>query len=451
MEFNPTIFREYDLRGLAATDLKPGFARGLGRAFAGYLEAGAVPKRVVVGHDNRLTSPGLTAELVEGLMAAGTEVIGLGQVPTPVFYFANQAQKTAAGIMVTASHNPPAYNGFKLVVNQHSLYGPQIQEIGRILAMDRFPSGRGSFRQETVLENYLAALRERTALKRPVRVVLDCGNGTAGPVALPALQSLGAEVIPLYCDSDPTFPHHLPDPLVPANLKDLAARVRETGAEAGIGIDGDGDRIGVCDERGEMMWGDKILGLLIETALRARPGAPIVYDVKCTLALEEEIRRLGGRPLMWKTGHSLIEQKMHEVGSPAAGELSGHLYFADRWFGFDDAIYASARFLAYLSESQTPLSRLAEPLNTYLATPEIRLEVPEERKFDLVRDLERELAAEFQVSTIDGVRVVFPDGWGLVRASNTQPALVLRFEARTAGRRDEIERLITGRLRRLLA
>jgi phosphomannomutase / phosphoglucomutase len=443
MQVNKTIFREYDLRGLANTELSADFAFGLGRAFVVYLEKKGVAKKVLVGHDNRATSPLFSERLTAGLRKSGAEVVFLGEVPTPTFYFAGRTHAEPAGIMVTASHNPPAYNGFKLLVNDRNLFGPQIQEIRELMESGKFLSGNGGFTQIEVVPEYLAAIKKAFRLDRPVKVVLDCGNGTAGPVALPALVELGAEVIPLYCNSDNTFPHHLADPVVPENMADLAAKVKESGAELGIGIDGDGDRIGLCDEQGNLVWGDKILALLSEEIISENPGAAIVFDVKCSQALEDEITRLGGRPLMWKTGHSLIENKMHEVNAKVAGELSGHLYFGDHWYGFDDAIYASGRVLQYLSRRKEKLSSLLGRLKQYYATPEIRMEIADEKKFGLVERLKEKISGKYKISDIDGVKVYFGDGWGLVRASNTQPALVLRFEADTEKRLHEIQSFFT--------
>ncbi len=443
MTVNKNIFREYDLRGMVNTELTADFAFELGRAFIVYLKKKGADKKVLVGHDNRATSPLFSERLTAGLRKSGADVTFLGEVPTPAFYFADRTLAFPAGIMVTASHNPPEYNGFKLLINHQSIFGPQIQEIRGLMESGNFLSGNGGFAQIKIIPDYLAAIKKVFRLNRPIKVVLDCGNGTAGPVALPALIGLGAEIIPLYCDSDNTFPHHLADPVVPKNMADLIEKVKETGAELGIGIDGDGDRIGLCDEEGNLVWGDKILALLAEEIITESPGATIVFDVKCSKALEEEILRLGGRPLMWKTGHSLIEDKMHETGAKVAGELSGHLYFGDHWYGFDDAIYASGRVLQYLSRSKEKLSTLLKRLKQYYATPEIRMEVPDEKKFALVERLKEKIFGKYRISDIDGVKVYFEDGWGLVRASNTQPALVLRFEADTEKRLREIQSFLT--------
>ncbi len=447
MKVPQTVFREYDLRGIAGKELTSDFAFRLGRAFATYLYQKNLKKEVVIGHDNRATSPLLTESLIMGLQKSGANVTFIGEVPTPVFYFSNHKYTFPAGIMVTASHNPPEYNGFKLVVNRKSIFGPQIQEVRKIMEEGAFPEGDGLFSQREVLSEYLASLQNALRLHRKVKVVVDCGNGTAGPTAVAALTRIGAEVIPLYCESDHTFPHHLPDPVVPENMADLISAVRESRAELGIGIDGDGDRIGLCDNQGNLIWGDKILALLAEEVLAENPGAWVIFDVKCSLVLEEEIKRLGGKPLMWKTGHSLIEDKMHQVKAPVAGELSGHLYFQDHWYGFDDAIYSAGRVLQYLSRKKETLSELIARLKPFFATPEIRMEVPDEKKFKIVELLkERLLDNRYKVVTIDGVKVYFDDGWGLVRASNTQPALVLRFEATTEERAKEIQKFLTDLL-----
>ncbi|MFH0797064.1 MAG: phosphomannomutase/phosphoglucomutase [Candidatus Omnitrophota bacterium] len=451
MKVEKSIFREYDLRGIADKELTPEFAFGLGQAFADYIGKEGAAKKVVVGHDNRKTSPALSEKLMAGLQASGVEVFFLGEVPTPVFYLANHKYSFPAGIMVTASHNPPAYNGFKLVVRRKSIFGQQIQSLREIMeSLEPLPSPEKILYQKLEMETeYQSEIKARIRLVRPVKAVVDCGNGTAGPLTTAILSEIGVEVIPLYCESDNTFPHHLPDPVVPENMADLIKKVRETGAELGIGIDGDGDRIGLCDEEGNLIWGDKILALLSRDILMENPGASIVFDVKCSKALEEEIARLGGKPVMWKTGHSLIEDKMHEIGAPAAGELSGHLYFGDHWYGFDDAIYSASRFLQYLAGQKEKLSQLVAGLTPYYATPEIRVEVPDEEKFNVVERLKAELSGKYNVSTIDGVKVYFEDGWGLVRASNTQPALVLRFEAKTEKRLSEIQSFLTTLLNSL--
>lgn len=453
MHINQNVFREYDIRGIAGTDLSPGFAAGLGLAFTRRLAGKESAGPVLVGHDNRVSSPEYSRALISGLNAGGREVVFLGEVPTPVFYHAAHAGGFPAGIMVTASHNPPEYNGFKIIAGGHSVHGQAIRALGKLMAAPGFTVAAGEpvFTPREAAGAYRAEIAGQVRPARPVKVVLDCGNGVAGPVALPLLRQIGAAVIPLYCESDNTFPNHPPDPVVPENMRDLAAKVRETGAALGVGIDGDGDRIGLCDEQGNLLWGDVILALLLRDILPTRPGAPVVFDVKCSRALAEEITRLGGRPEMWKTGHSLIEARMHELSAPAGGELSGHIYLADRWPGFDDAIYTAARFLEFFAGQDRPLSALAAELPRYHASPEIRIDVPDEEKFALVDRLKRQLAATgAEISDIDGVKVVFADGWGLVRASNTQPALVLRFEARSRARRQEIEKNIRGELETLL-
>jgi phosphomannomutase/phosphoglucomutase len=349
--------------------------------------------------------------------------------------------------MITASHNPPEFNGFKLAHGFGTIYGEEIREIRRLAERGADVSGPGAVERRDVVPAYRAMLKEKISLgPRRLRVVLDCGNGTASLVAPQVLEAWGAEVVCLYCDSDPRFPHHHPDPVQPENLKDLIATVRRTGADVGIGLDGDGDRIGVVDERGQIIWGDILMILFWREILPKYPGTTGIVEIKCSQALYEEIARLGGRPVFYKTGHSLIKAKMKEVEAVFTGEMSGHMFFADEYYGYDDAVYAAARLLRILSQTDNSLSALLADVPKYHATPEVRVDCPDEVKFDIVRQVANDLKREHELIDVDGARVLFGDGWGLVRASNTQPALVLRAEARTEPALSRIKRALKAAL-----
>ncbi len=447
MIVQPRIFREYDIRGVFGEDLTPEVASAIARAYARYLADRGV-REVVVGHDNRASSPVLRDAVVEALVRSGCAVTDIGMVITPVFYFARVHLGIDGGIMITASHNPPEYNGFKLAHGFGTLYGPQIQEIQRLVEAGAGFDGEGSVRRVDVLPAYREMLREKVRLgPRRLRVVLDCGNGTASVVAPQALADLGVEVIPLYCESDPTFPHHHPDPIDPRNLRDLIETVLRERADVGIGLDGDGDRIGVVDERGQIVWGDQLMILYWREILPKYPGAVALIEVKCSQALVEEVERLGGRPVFYKTGHSLIKAKMREIGAVFAGEMSGHMFFADEYYGYDDAVYAAARLLRILSHTEKPLSALLSDVPRYFATPEIRVACPDERKFEVVAELVHRFKAQYPVIDVDGARVIFPDGWGLVRASNTQPVLVVRAEGKTPEALQRVKGILEEALR----
>ncbi len=444
------IFREYDIRGVFGHDLTPEVAARVARAFVAYLrrEAGEGPLPVVVGHDNRLSSPVLHRAVVDALVESGCAVTDVGLVTTPVFYFARVHLGIDAGVMVTASHNPPEYNGFKLAHGFGTLYGEQIQEVRRLAEAGARVDGQGSVRQVDVLPAYRAAVRDRVKLgPRRLRVVVDCGNGTASVVAPAVLRDLGAEVVELYCESDPSFPHHHPDPVDPRNLQDLIRAVTAEGADVGVGFDGDGDRIGVVDDRGRIVWGDELMILFWREILPRYPGAQAIVEVKCSQALVDEIRRLGGRPFFYRTGHSLIKAKMKEIGAVFTGEMSGHMFFADEWYGFDDAVYAAARLLRILSHTDRPLSLLLADVPRYYATPEVRVPCPDDRKFAVVDQLVRQFKQRYEVVDVDGARVLFPDGWGLVRASNTQPVLVVRAEGTTPEALKRIQRTLEEALK----
>ncbi len=442
MELNKEIFREYDIRGIVKRDLADNVVSSIAKGFGTYLQKASRGRKVVIGRDNRLSSEHLSRLVIEGILSTGCDVTDIGEVPTPVFYFANHHFRTDGGVMITASHNPPQFNGFKLVVQRKSIYGKQIQDLREIVEKELFKKGVGKLRKKNINNLYFKAIRDRIKLNRTISLVIDGGNGIAGPFALNLLKGLGCEVDSLYCESDGNFPHHPPNPVVAENLRDLIKRVKETGAELGIAYDGDGDRIGVVDEEGEIVWGDKVLIVLAEEILQKLPGSVIIFDVKCSNALAEAIKEKGGTPLMWKTGHSLIEDKLRQEKSPLAGELSGHIYFADDWFGFDDALYTSVRLLQILSRSKKKFSEHLSGIRRYYASPEIRVSAPEAKKFLIVEEIKRYFQSRYKISDIDGVKVFFKEGWGLVRASNTEASLVIRFEATTPGHLEQIKTVI---------
>jgi phosphomannomutase/phosphoglucomutase len=428
------VFREYDVRGNAERELTSDLARLLGRAF-GELARARGCREVAVGRDNRLSSPRLRDAVVRGVGQAGLGVVDLGEVITPAFYFARVHYGLDAGVMITASHNPGDENGFKLALGPGTLYGEDVAALGRrvaeLAASEPPPEAPGPVRAVDPREAYVAAIVERVSLNRPLRVAVDCGNGTASDLAPEVLRRLGCQVVPLFCVSDPRFPNHHPDPVRPENLRQLIAAVREQGCDLGLGVDGDGDRLGAVADDGRILWGDQLMILFWREILPRRPGATALVEVKCSQALVDEVERLGGRPRFHRTGHSYIKASLHASGAPFAGEMSGHLFFADEWFGFDDALYAGARLCRLVAASGQPLSALADSLPRYEATPEVRVACPDDRKFDVVAALRDRLGRRHPVVDVDGARVLFPDGWGLVRASNTQPALVARCEART--------------------
>jgi phosphomannomutase/phosphoglucomutase len=427
---NPEIFREYDIRGVVGVDLTPEVSAQIARAYAAVMRPQGGP--VVVGRDNRTHSPVLADAASAALAASGCRVVDIGTVISPIFYYARTLWDIDAGIMVTASHNPPEFNGFKLGGRSGTLYGEEIQQIRRRAEAGPFVAGSGGREVRDAAAPYLAMLRDRVRLgPRRLRVALDCGNGTASLFAPEALAAWGVEVFPLYCESDPSFPHHHPDPVDARNLTDLIALVRRERCDLGIGLDGDGDRLGIVDDHGAIIWGDLLMVLYWREILPRHPGADVLVEVKCSQALVEEARRLGGRPFFYRTGHSVIKAKMREIGAVFAGEMSGHMFFADEFYGFDDALYAAGRLLRILSQGDRPLSALLADVPRYPITPEVRVACPDDRKFTVVAALVEEFKRDHDVVDVDGARVLFGDGWGLVRASNTQPVLVVRAEAQT--------------------
>ena len=437
MKLPGAIFREYDIRGTVGDQLTPEVARAIGQAVAtlGWERLGRAP-RLAVGRDNRPSAHALAHGLLSGIEAVGGHAVDVGELPTPALYFATHVLNVDGGVQVTGSHNPPEFNGFKVVLGGEAVSGAGIQHLRRLIEEGRTPGRPGGGRSEdgSVLPRYRDAIVQRNGpLPRKVKVVVDCGNGVSSVVAVDTLQRLGADVVPLFCQSDGTFPNHHPDPSALENLRDLQAVVRREGGELGIAFDGDGDRIGAVDEQGRPVFGDQLLVLLgRDLARRIAPGHAVIFDVKCSEVLPRELTRAGLVPTMWKTGHSLIKQKMKESGAPLAGEMSGHMFFGGDWYGFDDALFAAARLLRYIAEQGGPLSRLLADLPVTVATPELRVDCPDDRKFAIVQRAARHFTDKYPVSTLDGVRITFPQGWGLLRASNTQPVLVLRFEAATA-------------------
>ncbi len=445
---NPQIFREYDIRGLVDKDITDQDVVLIGKGFGTYLQA-ENRSELVVGRDCRLSSDNFKDRLIQGLLATGCDVVDIGVCPTPVFYFALRHLNKQGGVMVTASHNPPEYNGFKLCSGYDSLFGKHIKDIQHIIEAGDFAAGSGTLESADVVAPYKKHVIENISLSRPLRVGLDAGNGTGGVLGVPIIKELGCEVFDLYCDMDGNFPNHEPDPTVLENMQDLMALVREKGLDVGIGYDGDGDRIGAVDEKGNIVWGDQLMILFSREILSRKPQATFIAEVKCSQTLYDDIEKHGGNVIMWKTGHSLIKQKMKEVKADLAGEMSGHMFFADRYFGYDDAVYASCRLLEILSATKKRFSELLSDVPKTYNTPEIRVPCPDESKFQVVEKVTEYFRRHNKVIDIDGVRVLFDDGWGLVRASNTQPVLVLRFEALSEARLSEIRSRIESVLAEL--
>lgn len=448
------LFREYDIRGTYGQDLTPEVAELIGRAYAVYAGKAGVAKggrlRVTVGRDVRLSSATLRDALIKGLTASGVDCIDIGECPTPLQYFSmyHLGDKVSGGVMITGSHNPPEYNGFKVSVGRETIHGSEIQELKKIIrGLPSSVSGAGNGKVEkydviTPYINTVAAKFKDASLARPLKVVLDSGNGTAGPVAPELLRRLGCEVVELFSEPDGRFPNHHPDPTVPKNLQPLIEAVGRERADFGVAYDGDADRIGVVDESGGIIWGDKLMVIFSRSILEESPGATIVGEVKCSQVMYDEIAKAGGRPVMWKTGHSLIKAKMKELGAAMAGEMSGHIFFADRYYGFDDAVYASARLVEIMARKRAKdpgyaFSKLLAGVPDTIVTPELRIDCPDEMKFEVIQRLDKAVGGGTQtlqikdIIKIDGLRVNFDGGWALVRASNTQPVLVLRFEAAT--------------------
>lgn len=444
MSIKAHIFREYDIRGIVAKDFTGDVPYLIGRAYGSEVRTrlGGTPT-VAIGHDNRPSSRGLADEIIRGIRATGVNVIDVGTVPTPVLYYATEKLELDGGMQITGSHNPPEYNGFKMVVRGRALYGEAIQGLYQRIANEQWTSGEGTVEKHDMIDTYIDDVGSRFKAKRPMKVVVDCGNGTGSLVAVELIRKTGAEVIPLYCESDGTFPNHHPDPVVDENLADMIALVKKEKADIGIAFDGDADRLGAVDEQGNIIRGDILLLLFGLDALERIGGQQkLVFDVKCTQALTDVYTAAGGTPIMWKTGHSLIKEKMKEVGSLVSGELSGHICFAENYYGFDDALFGACLLVQLVSRTEKPLSTHVEAFPKYVSTPEIRVEVTEENKFDIVNTAVEYFRSKYDVIDVDGARILFPNGWGLLRASNTQPVLVLRFEAKTQEQLDEYQHFV---------
>ena len=442
---NPGMFREYDIRGIAGKDMTEDDVLLIGKGVGTFIREHGRTK-LTVGRDCRLTSDLYSEKVIEGLLSTGCDVIDVGICPTPVLYFSIQHFNQEGGVMVTASHNPGEYNGFKLCIDLDSIHGKDIQKILGIIKEKSFVTGKGSLSTADVVTPYREFVENNITLTGPIKVGVDAGNGTAGVVAVPLLKKLNCEVYDIYCDMDGTFPNHEADPTVAKNMQDLIALVKEKRLDIGIGYDGDGDRIGVVDEKGDIVYGDKLMIIFAREILSRKPGATFISEVKCSKTMYDDIEKHGGRAIMWKTGHSLIKKKMKEENAELAGEMSGHIFFADRYFGYDDATYASCRLLEILTKTGKKISELLSDVPRTYTTPEIRVECPDDKKFVVVQKITDYFRERYNVIDIDGVRVLFEDGWGLVRASNTQPALVLRFEALSESRLSEIRKLVESTL-----
>lgn len=446
--FDQTILREYDVRGIVGGTLHEADAHALGRAF-GTIVSETGGRRVAVGRDGRLSSPKMASATIEGLRAAGIDVLDVGGCPTPALYFAVHHLSADGGIMITGSHNPPDYNGFKMMLGTGPFFGAEIQRLGEIAESGSFASGRGGVETVGILEPYVARLLHDHRPGRDLSVVWDCGNGATGPVVTALAEALPGSHRVLYPEVDGTFPNHHPDPTVPETLEGLRAAVADAGADLGIAFDGDGDRIGVIDETGRVIWGDQLVAIYATEVLAELPGATVIADVKASQVLFDRIAALGGVPLMWRTGHSLIKKKMAETGAPLAGEMSGHLFFKDRYYGFDDALYAAVRLLALIGASERPVSAWRDDLPAVLNTPEIRFPCAEERKFGAIAEVKAALAGrtDVTVNDVDGVRVSSEDGWWLLRASNTQDVLVARCEAQDAAALERLKHQVRDAVR----
>jgi len=451
---NKAIFREYDIRGDVEKDLTDSVVRDIGKAFATYMtERGK--RKASLGRDCRLSSEHFRDLIVEGMVEGGLSVVDLGLVPTPLFYYSLFTLDVEGGIMITGSHNPPSMNGFKVAFGKSTIFGDEIQYIGKLIEEKRFVHGKGSYSEyRDIVNDYYGFLRSNIKLEKSFNVVIDAGNGTGGVVAVPIFREMGQHVTELFCEMDGHFPNHFPDPTVEKNMEILHRTVLEQKADIGIGYDGDSDRIGVIDDKGNIIWGDYLMIIFARDILRTHEGASFVSEVKCSKNLFDDVNKHGGIPVMWKAGHSLIKQKMKETGALLGGEMSGHIFFADKFFGFDDAIYSSLRLLEIMGKSDRTLSEFLSDLPKTYSTPEIRIDCPDNVKFAVVKKLTDYYRGKFDIIDIDGVRILLDDGWGLVRPSNTQPILVLRFEGQSeealkriqAVVMEDLERAMKGRI-----
>ena len=441
------IFKRYDIRGEVGVNLDEAVTEMIGRAFGSWLAEQGITQ-AVLGHDNRVSSPSLAEAATRGLLAAGCDVTAVGQVSTPLVYWRAVEAGEIGALMVTGSHLPPQMNGFKLAVGARNLYGAQIQTLRERIAAGDFAQGEGQLNPDAeARDRYVAMLRGKLRHPRPLRIVVDAGNGMGGVFALPLLESLGHTVIPLHCEPDGTYPNHQPDPQDTANLRDLVAAVHAERADVGLAFDGDADRVGVVDDQGQPIPADRVLALLARDVLARHPGATVVGDVLCSQVLFDAVERAGGVPLIWASGHSLVKAKMAEVGAVLGGEMSGHIFIRDGFYGFDDGVYVAGRVVQLLTEGEAPLSARTAELPTLYATPEYRPRCPEARKAEVIAAVRDALAADYPINDVDGVRVTFPNGWGLLRASNTEPVLSLRFEGATEADALEYKRIFQQALR----
>jgi len=450
---NPAIFRQYDIRGTWEKDLTPEVVELIGRGYSSYLlkTIARDKAKISVGWDARLHSPVIRDSLIKGITGSGIDVMDLGMCPTPLQYYSLHALPLDGGVMITGSHNPPEFNGFKLSVGKGTIFGDAIQEIKKIIDAQAFRKGAGTVEHYPIIEPYIDFIKDKFGSMSGIKVVVDAGNGTGGIVAPNIMRALGADVVELYCEPDGNFPNHHPDPTLEESLADLIAKVKEVKAHVGIGYDGDADRIGVVDEEGNVIWGDRLMIIFSRDILNDNRGAKVIGEVKCSQTLYDDIAAHGGVPIMWKTGHSLIKEKMKKEGALLAGEMSGHIFFKHRYFGYDDAVYASLRLMEIIRKNGRPYSTkaLLKDVPHVVATPEIRFDCTDDIKFRIVGKAQTAFN-EFESITIDGIRIKFDDGWALIRASNTQPVLVLRFEAQSDSRLREIRSLVEERLNKIM-
>jgi len=446
-KINKLMFREYDIRGkVDKEDLNSTTVELIAKGYGTFLRKREV-KEVVLGHDSRLCSQEFQEAMIRGLTSTGCDVIDLGMILTPIMYWSQYYLKTKGGVMITGSHNPKDWSGFKLALGySYTLIGDELQQIYQTIESESFIKDKGKIRKEEVIEAYSEDLRSRIKIKKPLKVVIDAGNGTTGVIVPEILRKAGLEVIEQFCELDPNFPNHEPDPALLETVQSLGSKIKEVEADIGVAYDGDGDRLGIVDEHGENIWPDRYMILLARQLLEKKPGSKIVFDVKCSQALEEDILAHGGTPIMWKTGHSHIKHKLHTEGAAFAGEMSGHIFYVDDFYGFDDAVFTSLRFLEYLSSQDKTLSELIATTPYYLSTPAIHVHCPDDKKYGVVDKLTEEFKKEYEVIDINGARVLFGDGWGLIRASSNLPVLVLRFEAKTQERLDELQKIFKEKL-----
>ena len=447
---NPLIFREYDIRGMVGKDLTPDVVREIGRGY-GTMMRNLGKRHVTVGRDNRLSSKDFRDAIVDGILSTGIDVTDCGLIPTPLLYFSLFHLPVDGGVQITGSHNPPEFNGFKLCVGKTTIHGKEIQHVREIIESGKLSQGKGTLKEYDIITPYLEMVKSKIKLNKKLKVVLDGGNGTSGLIAPKLLRDLGCEVTELYCNLDGNFPNHFPDPTVVKNLTDLIKKVKSEKADVGIGYDGDADRIGVVDNDGNIIWGDQLMIIFARDILKRKKGAKVVFEVKCSQNLGNDIKKHGGIPIMWAAGHSLIKDKMLKENAEFGGEMSGHIFFKDGYFGFDDAIYASLRLLLILSNTNQKITEMLSDVPKTFTTPEIRVDCPDEEKFEIVKKITADFKKEYDVIDIDGARVIFNGGWGLIRASNTQPVLVVRFEAETEEKLEDFKKILYQRLNKFPA